>query len=68
MTDRFSNAQQIRKPAVVSKGGMVAAQSCKAPEGAAWRRAHIPSHTYGGGHVFGAFARCLCPRCKGRRG
>jgi gamma-glutamyltranspeptidase/glutathione hydrolase len=32
MTDQFSNAQQIRKPAVVSKGGIVAAQSRKAAE------------------------------------
>ena len=30
--DQFSNAQQIRKPAVVSKGGIVAAQSRKAAE------------------------------------
>ena len=27
MSDQFSNAQQIRKPAVVSKGGVVAADS-----------------------------------------
>src|SRR6202790_4479904 len=32
MRDQFSNAQQIRKPAVVSKGGVVAAQSRKAAE------------------------------------
>ena len=32
MPDQFSNAQQIRKPAVVSKGGIVAAQSRKAAE------------------------------------
>jgi gamma-glutamyltranspeptidase / glutathione hydrolase len=32
MLDQFSNAQQIRKPAVVSKGGIVAAQSRKAAE------------------------------------
>jgi gamma-glutamyltranspeptidase/glutathione hydrolase len=32
MSDQFSNAQQIRKPAVVSKGGVVAAQSRKAAE------------------------------------
>src|SRR5215212_10346285 len=32
MRDLFSNAQQIRKPAVVSKGGIVAAQSRKAAE------------------------------------
>ena len=32
MSDSFSNAQQIRKPAVVSKGGIVAAQSRKAAE------------------------------------
>src|ERR1700733_3703949 len=32
MRDQFSNAQQIRKPAVVSKGGIVAAQSRKAAE------------------------------------
>src|SRR4051812_22880399 len=32
MTDRFSNGQQIRKPAVASKGGIVAAQSRKAAE------------------------------------
>ncbi|MGZ3289144.1 MAG: gamma-glutamyltransferase, partial [Xanthobacteraceae bacterium] len=30
--DLFSNAQQIRKPAVASKGGIVAAQSRKAAE------------------------------------
>jgi gamma-glutamyltranspeptidase/glutathione hydrolase len=30
--DQFSHAQQIRKPAVVSKGGIVAAQSRKAAE------------------------------------
>jgi gamma-glutamyltranspeptidase/glutathione hydrolase len=30
--DQFSNAQQIRKPAVVSQGGIVAAQSRKAAE------------------------------------
>jgi gamma-glutamyltranspeptidase/glutathione hydrolase len=39
MRDQFSNAQQIRKPAVVSKGGIVAAQSRKAAEvGAEVRR------------------------------
>jgi gamma-glutamyltranspeptidase / glutathione hydrolase len=32
MSDQFSNAQQIRKPAVVSKSGIVAAQSRKAAE------------------------------------
>src|SRR5712675_1493135 len=32
MHDQFSNAQQIRKPAVASKGGIVAAQSRKAAE------------------------------------
>ena len=32
MHDQFSSAQQIRKPAVVSKGGIVAAQSRKAAE------------------------------------
>jgi gamma-glutamyltranspeptidase/glutathione hydrolase len=32
MHDLFSHAQQIRKPAVVSKGGIVAAQSRKAAE------------------------------------
>jgi gamma-glutamyltranspeptidase / glutathione hydrolase len=32
MMDQFSNNQQIRKPAVVSKGGIVAAQSRKAAE------------------------------------
>jgi gamma-glutamyltranspeptidase / glutathione hydrolase len=32
MSDQFSNAQQIRKPAVVSKDGIVAAQSRKAAE------------------------------------
>jgi gamma-glutamyltranspeptidase / glutathione hydrolase len=32
MHDLFSNAQQIRKPAVTSKGGIVAAQSRKAAE------------------------------------
>src|SRR5437879_13457855 len=32
MPDQFSNAQQIRKPAVTSKGGIVAAQSRKAAE------------------------------------
>src|SRR5256885_12832583 len=30
MQDKFSNAQQVRKPAVFSKGGIVAAQSRKA--------------------------------------
>ena len=30
MSDQFSNLQQIRKPAVSSKGGIVAAQSRKA--------------------------------------
>src|ERR1700753_530281 len=32
MPDQFSNAQQIRKPAAVSKGGIVASQSRKAAE------------------------------------
>ena len=32
MRDQFSNTQQIRKPAVTSKGGIVAAQSRKAAE------------------------------------
>jgi gamma-glutamyltranspeptidase / glutathione hydrolase len=32
MPDRFSNAQQIRKPAITSKGGIVAAQSRRAAE------------------------------------
>ena len=32
MPDQFSNAQQIRKPAVTSKGGIVAAQSRRAAE------------------------------------
>jgi gamma-glutamyltranspeptidase/glutathione hydrolase len=32
MSDQFSNCQQIRKPAVVSKGGIIAAQSRKAAE------------------------------------
>src|SRR6202045_5357295 len=32
MHDPFSNAQQIRKPAVVSEGGIIAAQSRKAAE------------------------------------
>ena len=32
MHDQFSNSQQIRKPAVVSTGGIVAAQSRKAAE------------------------------------
>ncbi|MFZ2157797.1 MAG: gamma-glutamyltransferase [Bradyrhizobium sp.] len=32
MSDQFSNAQQIRKPAISSKGGVVAAQSRKAAE------------------------------------
>src|ERR1700739_5160236 len=32
ISDRFSNAQQYRKPAVASKGGLVAAQSRKAAE------------------------------------
>src|SRR5246500_355600 len=32
MSDQFSNRQQIRKPAVVSKGGVVAAQSRQAAE------------------------------------
>jgi gamma-glutamyltranspeptidase/glutathione hydrolase len=32
MHDQFSNVQQIRKPAVVSRGGIVAAQSRKAAE------------------------------------
>jgi len=45
MTDQFSNPQQIRKPAVVSKGGIVAAQSRKAAEVGAegWPRAAIAS-------------------------
>src|SRR6266700_1788878 len=32
MRDRFSNTQQIRKPALVSRGGIVAAQSRRAAE------------------------------------
>jgi hypothetical protein len=32
IANQFSNRQQIRKPAVVSKGGIVAAQSRKAAE------------------------------------
>src|SRR6476659_11217811 len=32
MSDQFSNSQQLRKPAVSSKGGIVAAQSRKAAE------------------------------------
>jgi len=32
MTDQFSNSQQIRKPAVTSKGGIIASQSRKAAE------------------------------------
>ncbi|MFH0300253.1 gamma-glutamyltransferase [Bradyrhizobium sp. 31Argb] len=32
MSDQFSNAQQIRKPAVTSKGGIVASQSRRAAE------------------------------------
>ncbi|NEV80292.1 gamma-glutamyltransferase, partial [Rhodopseudomonas sp. BR0C11] len=32
MTDQFSNLQQIRKPAITSKGGIVAAQSRRAAE------------------------------------
>ena len=32
MLDQFSNLQQIRKPAVVSNGGIVAAQSRHAAE------------------------------------
>src|SRR5437764_79927 len=32
MQDKFSNAQQVRKPAVFCKGGIVAAQSRKAAE------------------------------------
>jgi gamma-glutamyltranspeptidase / glutathione hydrolase len=32
MPDQFSNAQEIRKPAITSKGGIVAAQSRKAAE------------------------------------
>ena len=32
MSDQFSNTQQIRKPAVTSKGGIVASQSRKAAE------------------------------------
>ena len=32
MRDQFSNAQQVRKPAAVSRGGIVAAQSRKAAE------------------------------------
>jgi gamma-glutamyltranspeptidase/glutathione hydrolase len=40
MRDQFSNSQQIRKPAVISDGGIVAAQSRKAAEaGAAVLRA-----------------------------
>ena len=30
MRDQFSNIQTIRKPALTSKGGIVAAQTCKA--------------------------------------
>ena len=45
MHDQFSNAQQIRKPAVVSKGGIVAAQSRKPPKSAprCWRPAATAS-------------------------
>ena len=32
MRDQFSNAQQVRKPAAVSRGGIVVAQSRKAAE------------------------------------
>jgi gamma-glutamyltranspeptidase / glutathione hydrolase len=32
MRDQFSNAQQVRKPAAISKGGIVVAQSRKAAE------------------------------------
>src|SRR5262249_61585093 len=32
MADQFSNSQQLRKPAVSSKGGIVAAQSRRAAE------------------------------------
>ena len=32
MPDQFSNAQEIRKPAVTSRGGIVAGQSRKAAE------------------------------------
>src|ERR1700760_2847491 len=32
MSDQFSNTQQIRKPAVTSKGGIVASQSRRAAE------------------------------------
>src|SRR5919204_4043812 len=32
MADQFSNSQQIRKPAVTSKGGIVAAQSSRAAQ------------------------------------
>lgn len=32
MHDQFSNAQLIRKPAITSKGGIVASQSRKAAE------------------------------------
>jgi gamma-glutamyltranspeptidase/glutathione hydrolase len=32
MSDRFSNGQQFRKPAIVSKGGIVAAQARRAAE------------------------------------
>src|SRR5204863_7130618 len=32
MADQFSNSQQIRKPAVSSRGGIVASQSRKAAE------------------------------------
>ena len=32
MRDQFSNTQSIRKPAVTSKGGIVAAQSSKAAQ------------------------------------
>jgi len=32
MRDQFSNAQQVRKPAAISRGGIVVAQSRKAAE------------------------------------
>lgn len=32
MRDQFSNTQQIRKPAVFSNGGIIAAQSRRAAE------------------------------------
>jgi hypothetical protein len=56
MSDQFSNTQQIRKPAVVSKGGIVAAQSRKAAEVGAevlaeirWTRSSPPPSRWGAG-------------------